>query len=282
MNGRTRESRPSSSTPATDRIIDSSSASSGVRGGRMPGRRRASMDLPTPGGPTKSRLWPPAAAISSARRAFSCPFTSARSRTTRRTSSSAGSGRGRAWRPVRWLTSDTIDSGAAMSAAPTTAASGPFGCGQISVRPVAAAWIAAGSTPGTAARRPSRPSSPMARVSAAASAGTTPISASRASAMGRSKCAPSFGISAGARFTTTRFGGIATPMAVSAARTRSRNSPTALSGRPTSWKPGAPGESWHWTSTSRASMPSKATLKHLETIDPRSFLERGRRGVRGG
>ncbi len=36
----------------------------GVSGGRMPGRRRASIVLPEPGGPTSSRLWPPAAAIS--------------------------------------------------------------------------------------------------------------------------------------------------------------------------------------------------------------------------
>ena len=46
----------------------------------MPGRRRASMVLPVPGGPARSRLCRPAAASSSARRARSCPRTSARSR----------------------------------------------------------------------------------------------------------------------------------------------------------------------------------------------------------
>ena len=48
-----------------------SRASSKLGGGRMPGRRRASMVLPAPGGPTMSRLCPPAAAISSARFASS-------------------------------------------------------------------------------------------------------------------------------------------------------------------------------------------------------------------
>ena len=47
----------------------------------MPGRRRASIVLPVPGGPASSRLCPPAAAISSARRARSWPRTSARSGT---------------------------------------------------------------------------------------------------------------------------------------------------------------------------------------------------------
>ena len=68
-----------SSSPATDATIDTSSASLGCSGGRMPGRHAASSDLPAPGGPLISRLWPPAAAISSARLATSWPFTCARS-----------------------------------------------------------------------------------------------------------------------------------------------------------------------------------------------------------
>ena len=48
-------------------------------GGRIEGRRRPSIVLPVPGGPASSRLWPPAAASSSARRARSWPRTSARS-----------------------------------------------------------------------------------------------------------------------------------------------------------------------------------------------------------
>ena len=37
-----------------------------VNGGRIDGRRRANIVLPVPGGPSNNRLWPPAAAISSA------------------------------------------------------------------------------------------------------------------------------------------------------------------------------------------------------------------------
>ena len=50
-----------------------------VIGGSSPAKRCASIDLPEPGGPTISRLWPPAAAISSARLAPAWPLTSARS-----------------------------------------------------------------------------------------------------------------------------------------------------------------------------------------------------------
>ena len=48
-------------------IMLTSSISAASSGGSRPGRRAASIDLPAPGGPTISRLWPPAAAISSAR-----------------------------------------------------------------------------------------------------------------------------------------------------------------------------------------------------------------------
>ena len=41
-------------------------ASARVSGGSRPGRRRASIVLPVPGGPWRKRLWPPAAATSSA------------------------------------------------------------------------------------------------------------------------------------------------------------------------------------------------------------------------
>ena len=40
-------------------------------GGKIEGRRLASIDLPAPGGPFISRLWPPAAVISMTRRALS-------------------------------------------------------------------------------------------------------------------------------------------------------------------------------------------------------------------
>src|SRR3712207_9189686 len=70
---------PSGSAPATLATIETSSASDGVNSGKMPGRQAASSDLPAPGGPLIKRLCPPAAAISSARLAVSCPFTWLRS-----------------------------------------------------------------------------------------------------------------------------------------------------------------------------------------------------------
>ena len=56
--------------------METSSISSGVSGGRIEGSRAASIDLPEPGAPIISRLWPPAAAISSTRLALSWPLTS--------------------------------------------------------------------------------------------------------------------------------------------------------------------------------------------------------------
>jgi hypothetical protein len=53
-------------------------------GGSSLGRHRASSVFPAPAGPISIRLWPPAAATSSARFAASWPQTSARSVTTRR------------------------------------------------------------------------------------------------------------------------------------------------------------------------------------------------------
>ena len=50
--------------------------SAGSSGGSSPGSRAASIDLPAPGGPISSRLWLPAAAISSARLAVSWPLMS--------------------------------------------------------------------------------------------------------------------------------------------------------------------------------------------------------------
>ena len=94
------------------------------------------------------------------------------------------------------------------------------------------------------------------------------IAASSASAMGRSKWLPSFGRSAGERLMVMRFDGKAMDRADRAARTRSFASDTALSGNPTSVSAGTPGETAHCTSTSRASTPSKATVKARATMSP--------------
>src|SRR5215471_13410449 len=59
-NGRRLVSAPPLICPATEATIDTSRSSAGASGGRIDGSRAASMDLPAPGGPTISRLWPPA------------------------------------------------------------------------------------------------------------------------------------------------------------------------------------------------------------------------------
>ena len=59
-------------------------------------------------------------------------------------------------------------------------------------------------------------------------------------AMGRSSPAPPLRIPDGARLTVTRRSGQGRPLDKSAARTRSRDSRTAASGRPTTVKPGKP------------------------------------------
>ena len=56
--------RPAGNVPATEWMRVTSSASSLVSGGRMPGSRRPSIVLPVPGGPASSTLCSPAAASS--------------------------------------------------------------------------------------------------------------------------------------------------------------------------------------------------------------------------
>lgn len=68
------------SFPATECILVVSRLSPNDNGGSIEGRRLASMDFPLPGAPTRRILCPPAAATSNARFAFSCPFTSEKSR----------------------------------------------------------------------------------------------------------------------------------------------------------------------------------------------------------
>lgn len=55
-NGRVRVRAPRAISPATEWTIEVSSSSAADSGGRMPGSRWASMDLPEPGGPQNSRL----------------------------------------------------------------------------------------------------------------------------------------------------------------------------------------------------------------------------------
>ena len=123
------------------------------QGGNRPGRRAASIDLPEPGGPTNSRLWPPAAAISSARLAFSWPFTSRRSATPAPRPCRPASA------PQHLGSAEMVhqrdsERGGQTSTAPAQAASRRWLAGQISPRPSAA------RRPPREARRPPGSSAP--------------------------------------------------------------------------------------------------------------------------
>jgi len=72
--------------------------------------------------------------------------------------------------------------------------------------------------------------------------------------------------------TVIRRAGSARPEAISAERTRSRASETALSGSPTMAKAGKPGATSTCTSTARASIPSKATVEMRCTMPPSAAL----------
>ena len=224
------------------------------------------MDFPAPGGPISNKLCAPAAAISSARRAESMPRTWARSAAFSTVAIPPNLGRVSNWVPRKWLIRASRSGGARISTSPAHAASPPCDSGQISPKSAAPAAIAAGNTPATGCRRPSSDNSPRAANSPASSIGTTSIAASTASAIGRSKCEPSFSISAGARLMTMRLGGRDSPIDVSAARTRSRASPTALSGNPTTRKFGRPEEICTCTSTFSASIPAKLKVLMRATV----------------
>ena len=196
-----------------------------VSGGRIPGSRRAIMVLPDPGGPINRRLWPPAAAISSARFANCCPRTSQRSswRVARR------SRRSRASRrvgpivlvPERCSNTSPRVSPPRTSTPSTAPASRAFAFGSRSLfTPRARHPAAIGSPPRIGLRCPSSPSSPTRQVPSTRSCGTTPIPIKTAMAIGRSKALPSLGTSAGARCTER-----------STARTVDRPKHLALAGR---------------------------------------------------
>ena len=114
--------------------------------------------------------------------------------------------------------------------------------------PSAPAASAAGSAPSPAGAHRPATSHPAPRRDRPG-AGTMPKAASSASAIGRSKCAPFLGQPGGAEVDGDRLDGSAMASADSAARTRSRASDTALSGRPTSERRAGPGVTAHCTST---------------------------------
>ena len=147
-------------------------------------------------------------------------------------------------------------------------ASGAFWAGTYSWRmPSRAAHRAMGRTPVTGRSAPVRLSSPK----NAASSGRS-FSSSAAvripSRMGRSYTVPSLRWLAGARFTVMRLTGNLAPQALMAARTRSRDSRTAASGRPTTSKAGSPPDRKHSTDTSYPLMPLRPRDRTVTTMPP--------------
>ena len=86
-------------------------------------------------------------------------------------------------------------------------------------------------------------------------------------AIGRSRPAPPLRTPDGARLTVTLRNGQGSPLDSTAARTLSRASRTAASGRPTTVKPGRPLETWTSTETGRPTAPfsvAEATAESMQ------------------
>ncbi len=123
--------------------------------------------------------------------------------------------------------------------------------------------------PGTWRNEPFRPSSPQKASVSVQSGGSWPVATSTPTAMARSSPAPPLRTPDGARFTVTRRRGQGSPLESSAARTRSRDSRTAASGRPTMVKPGSPLETWTSTETGRPTAPVRVAAE-MEASMPRN------------
>jgi hypothetical protein len=235
-------------SPAAEWTRVASMATSRPRSGKRPGSRLASMVLPAPGGPTMRRWWPPADATSSARRTTGWPRTSARS--SRAAGDGAGSGTG--WSghgssPRRASTSSARVVTARTAGPSTSAASPADATGTTTV--VHATASTSGTTPGTGRIVPSRPNSPTKPMAATSSGWSCSLATSTPTAMAKSRPLPILRVPEGARLTVMRRTGHWAPAAMTAARTRSRASRQAVSGRPTMVSPGRPTPTWTSTVT---------------------------------
>ena len=218
-------------------------------------------------------MWPPAAAISSARTSPLWPRTSARSGPSRRPRRRGGARRRRAPRRAaqhvdrlaQRLDPEHLQLRHERRLARAAARE------QSRARPCARGASASASAPRTAAARRRATARPRRR--------TPPARAGRAArwppapptASGRSKCGPSLRRYAGARLTVMRFCGNSKPEFVIAARTRSRASRTALSASPTIVNAGRPRRMSHSTQTRRASTPSIANVVTAASTSERPF-----------
>ena len=141
----------------------------------------------------------------------------------------------------------------------TACTSGAFSAGMTTSRmPCSWAEITWDRVPRTGTKRPSRESSPISSTRLTSTGFTCRVAMISATAMDRSKAAPSLRTSAGERFTVTRPVGTRKPLFFSAANTRSRLSRTAASGRPTRLKMGWPPDTKASTVTGIPSTPCRA------------------------
>ena len=276
--------RPAPSRPAGRRSNTPSSSPAPRRtpsGGRIPGSRWASMVLPEPGGPTNSRLWPPAAAISSARRGTSCPRTSARSSVVARRGAPVATP---AWprapaRRARLAAQQRHQRGRG-SAAPARRrrrrsrprrrcrAGRPAGARRARAP---RRRSAARRAPAAACRR--APARRRTACRPARAASTAPAAASMPTAIGTSNAAPSLRRSAGARLTVVRRGGSLKPLLSSAPRMRTRPSRMPASASPTMLQHGSPTPTSTSTSMGAASIPTTAADATRANM-PRCLCER--------
>ena len=225
------------------------------------------MVFPAPGGPTSSRLCPPAQATSSARRARSWPRTSARSGPLGSESRAGGAGWPAAVTGGGWLraaTASVSDDTGRIDNPPTTAASPAFALGMEEARqPLAPGGGCDGEDAprrlDAAVQRQLAEDDHVGDVAAL----DGPLGGEIPSAIGRSNAAPALRTSAGARLTVIRWGGKSKPEFLMALRTRSRLSRTLASGNPTIVNAGRPNETSTSTLTAQASMPNTAAVRRL-------------------
>ena len=186
-------------------------ASSSDISGKRSAKRLASIVLPVPGGPRKSRLCCPAAAIVKARLACCCPIISVRSRLTSGVFSSLCCGMswatGSVSRRLRKLTTCNSEWAKCVLALETSEASFAFCLAKIIWRFAFSAEITAGIAPCTPRKEPVRANSPKNSKRLSKSESICPDAARIPMAIGKSKRPPSFGKSAGARLMVMRCGG---------------------------------------------------------------------------
>jgi hypothetical protein len=113
---------------------------------------------------------------------------------------------------------------------------------------------------------PSKASSPTTKMSFNSDLGIWPLTESRAIAIGKSKCEPSLGIFAGAKFIVIRFLGKSNLVFLIALLTLSLASSMALLPKPTIIKLGRPLEVSHSTSISFPSTPNDVAVYTLEVM----------------